>query len=252
MAANAPTETWRDVVAKAIRDLGGEASLKAINAKIEGHPKCETNPTWRDTIRRVVRQYKIFVPIDPKKPTGIYRLVELPKPAASLADKSPDREQGMLLALGGIFAYGTVAPKNDCKMRKFAGKPLSDYASLRSEQRVNASLKQFRLETIDATWLMEENDSFFPRYAFEVENNQNISAAIFRLLQIPSSIRTELFVVAPGESDEKRFKKLLQAAGVRKHADRFHYLPYNELSKLYACGTEFDLLRHRYHLEFHS
>ena len=246
------TLTWREIVERAIRELGGEASLAQINAKVAGHPKCATNPTWRDTIRRVVRQYKIFEPLDPKKRTGIYRLVELPKPASTFADKSPDREQGMLLALGAIFNYGTLAPKNDCNMRKFAGKPLSHYASLRSDERVIASIKQFRLQHIDAAWLAEEDDTFYPRYAFEVENNQNISAAILRLLALPTSIRTELFIVAPGESDEKRFKKHLRASGVRTHADRFHYLPYVDVVRLYESGTQFDPLRRRYGFEFHS
>jgi hypothetical protein len=249
---NAETLTWKDVVEQALRQLGGEASLAAINAKVEGHPKCATNPTWRDTIRRVVRQYKVFEPVEPKKRTGTYRLVELPKPPATSADKSPDREQGMLLALGGIFNYGTLAPSYDCSKRKFAGKPLSHYASLRSEERVNTSVRQFHLLHIDAAWLAEEGDLFYPRYAFEVENNQNISAAIIRLLEIPASLRTELFVVAPGKSDERRFKKHLEAAGVRSHADRFHYLPYDDVALLYESGTQFDLLRRRYGLEFLS
>lgn len=67
------SETWKDVVQQALRRLGGEASLAVINAEVAGHPKCATNPTWRDTIRRVVRQYKIFEPLDPSKRTGIYR-----------------------------------------------------------------------------------------------------------------------------------------------------------------------------------
>lgn len=246
------SETWKDVVEQALRRLGGEASLTAINTQVEGHPKCATNPTWRDTIRRVVRQYKIFQPLDPKKRTGIYRLVELPKPAATSADKSPDREQGMLLALGGIFNYGTVAPSYDCSKRKFAGKPLSHYASLRSDERITASVKHFRLQHIDAAWLAEEGELFYPQYAFEVENNQNIAAAIVRLLEIPSSLHTQLFVVAPGEPDEKRFKKHLEAAGVRAHADRFHYLPYADVRLLYESGTQFDPLRRRYGFEFLS
>ena len=52
--------TWKDVVAEALGELGGEAHLSDINAKIEGHPKTKTNPTWQDTIRRVVREYKIL------------------------------------------------------------------------------------------------------------------------------------------------------------------------------------------------
>ena len=192
----------------------------------------------------------IFQPLDPKKRTGIYRLADLPPAPSPTADKSPDREQAMLLSLGSIFNYGTVAPSYDCTKRKFAGKPLSHYASLRKEERVKDSLGKFRLEHIDAVWLAEENDLFFPHYAFEVENNQNIAAAIVRLLEIPESLNTQLFIVAPGEPDEKRFTRHLHAAGVRKQAKRFHYLPYADVAGLYRSGTEFDPLRRRYSFEF--
>jgi hypothetical protein len=67
--------TWKDVVADALRDLGGQAHLSEINEKVKGHPKTKTNPTWRDTIRRVVRQYRIFEPVPPER-SGVYRLVE--------------------------------------------------------------------------------------------------------------------------------------------------------------------------------
>jgi hypothetical protein len=58
--------------------LGSEASLTAVNTQVEGHPKCATNPTWLDTIRRVVRHYKIFQPLVPKKRIGICRPVTTP------------------------------------------------------------------------------------------------------------------------------------------------------------------------------
>jgi len=59
--------TWKDVVRDALLELGGEAHLSEINKKVEGHLKTKTNPTWQDTIRRMVRQYKIFELMPPFK-----------------------------------------------------------------------------------------------------------------------------------------------------------------------------------------
>lgn len=46
--------TWKDIVKDALLKLGGQGHLSEINKVVEGHPKTKTNPTWRDTIRRVV------------------------------------------------------------------------------------------------------------------------------------------------------------------------------------------------------
>jgi len=63
--------SWKDVVADALRQLGGQAHLSEINECVAGHPKTATNPTWRDTIRKVVRQYAIFQPVPPER-SGIF------------------------------------------------------------------------------------------------------------------------------------------------------------------------------------
>jgi hypothetical protein len=58
--------TWEDVVRNALSELGGQGHLSEINEIVERNPKAKTkianNPTWQATIRRVVRQYKIFEP----------------------------------------------------------------------------------------------------------------------------------------------------------------------------------------------
>ena len=64
------------MVIQALTELGGQAHLSEINAKLQGHPKTLTNPTWRDTIRRVVRQYATFEPVLPIR-SGVYKLINL-------------------------------------------------------------------------------------------------------------------------------------------------------------------------------
>ena len=52
--------TWKDVVKEALAEIGSSGQLDDIYSRIKGHPKTETNPTWRDTVRRTLQQYNIF------------------------------------------------------------------------------------------------------------------------------------------------------------------------------------------------
>ena len=129
------TLTWKDIVADALRELGGEAHLSEINAKVKSHPKTKKNPTWKDTIRRVVRQYKIFVPVPPER-SGVYRLVAMETPLprsqnldAADAEVNHGAAQGMLVALGNVYGYETFVPTHDQTIRKFQGKSVGDLVS---------------------------------------------------------------------------------------------------------------------------
>jgi len=88
--------TWKDVVRNALLKLGGQGHLSEINKIVEGHPKTKTNPTWQDTIRRVVRQYKIFVPVPPGR-SGVYKVVEeiSIKPEAQGFTEKPEIDHGI-------------------------------------------------------------------------------------------------------------------------------------------------------------
>ncbi len=39
--------TWKDVVREALTEIGSSGHLNDIYSQIEGHPKTETNPTYR-------------------------------------------------------------------------------------------------------------------------------------------------------------------------------------------------------------
>jgi len=118
--ANAPSETtWKEVVRDALQELGGQGHLNDINRLVKNHPKTKTNPTWKDTIRRVVRQYTIFEPILPAR-SGLYRLVEQP-----IVDAEPESlgkgtavDHGIAHAEGGsgesVGHLTRRTAKNDC------------------------------------------------------------------------------------------------------------------------------------------
>jgi hypothetical protein len=75
--------TWKQLVADALRELGGTASLKEITAKLKKDPRRPDTATWDATIRRVVRQYNIFEPLKTAKGKAGYRLVQIPIPSTS-------------------------------------------------------------------------------------------------------------------------------------------------------------------------
>jgi hypothetical protein len=142
--------TWKDVVKEALLEIGNSGHLDDIYSKINGHPKTETNPTWRDTVRRTLQQYSIFY--QEEKGSGIWYLRE-EKPLEEFDPKknpNPGHEdvQGMLLEPGKIYGYETWKGVNDAK-RKLMGGPLEEITKMdevyvkcieEGEQRITKSL----------------------------------------------------------------------------------------------------------------
>ena len=133
--------TWKDVVADALQQLGGEAHLRQIIALALAHPKAAGNHNVDAKVRQVVRSYKIFEPIDAG--SGNYRLLaplvlpivsapsaqqialDLTQPQViqpeaiqpeAIQPKTPttkeitDTIQGQLLYIGQVYGFHTYAP----------------------------------------------------------------------------------------------------------------------------------------------
>lgn len=169
--------TWKDVVKNALLELGGQGHLFEINRIAEGHPKTSKNPTWQDTIRRVVRQYKTFEPMPPER-SGIYKLVEevltIPE-AQSFAEESEINHgiaQGMLVTLGRLYGYETYAPPHDQSIRSFQGKPLRDFVSIKDCTDIFKGPNLSKIREIDSLWFDEDDYGLFPVYAFEIKKRQ--------------------------------------------------------------------------------
>jgi hypothetical protein len=239
--------TWKELVEHALQELGGEAHLKQINEVIAGSAKTLTNPTWRDTIRRVVRQYSVFQPVPPSR-SGIYRLVSLPdvqaRPEQMTGEEKIDHSiaQGMLLTLGRMYGYDTFAPINDQTARRFLGQPLSNLASIRDcTNFCDKSLP--RVRQIDAIWLGADNEGPYPIYAFEVEHTTGVRSGIDRLVEIPDRFKAQLFVVAPGQEEQNLFEKLSQQNRFRRFRDRLQFRRYADLSNLYNAAVNHNEIR---------
>lgn len=55
--------TWKDVVAAALKKLGGSASLSDIYSELRGHKKAESNHYPEAKIRQTLQAYNIFTPL---------------------------------------------------------------------------------------------------------------------------------------------------------------------------------------------
>lgn len=238
------TETWKDVVRQALEELGGEGHLKQINQKLKSHPKTKTNPTWRDTIRRVVRQYSIFEPVPPER-SGRYRLVQEvpveaePQSIGEAGSFNHEVVQGMLLALGRLYGYETFAPASDRKNKEFQGQRLADFATVTDcSEFCGRALR--RVSQIDAIWLNEDNEGPYPVYAFEVEHTTKVRSGMDRLVEIPDRYKASLFVIAPGEDERQLFDRFVVQNKFRRFRERMHFREYGQLDSLYNAAVKHD------------
>lgn len=235
--------TWKQLVADALQELGGEASLKDITAKLGKNPNRPQTATWNATIRRVVRQYKIFEPFKTLDGLAGYRLVDLPKPKPQ--QKSDDKDdphgvqQGMLLQLGQFCGYETFTNSTDKTIRKFGGQPIANYATVKNDNEALSALPMPKLRTADVIWMAEDSEGLYPRYAFEIENSTKVRSGLLRLLKIPERFNTRLFIVGEGDEEEKLYGHYLRESPFRQHAHRFQFFRYNDVASFYGCGSEF-------------
>ncbi len=238
-----PKLTWRDVVKGALLELGGQGHLSQINKIVERHPKTRTNPTWRDTIRRVVRQYKMFQPVGPQR-SGIYALVQeapVPLEPQSLAgEPTVDHgiAQGMLVTLGGVYGYETFAPARDQTIRRFQGRSLRDFVTVTDCSDIfSGSRNLSKIREIDVLWFNEDDDGLYPSYAFEVEETTGVKTGLDRLLKIPRRFSVKFYVIAPGDKEKALFDRYVGQTPVRGFSDRFTFKNFRDLEELYNSAV---------------
>ncbi len=230
--------TWKDVVRDALLKLGGQGHLSEIDKIVEGHPKTKTNPTWQDTIRRVVRQYKIFEPVLPER-SGIYKVIkEIPvKPEAQSLTEEPEIDhgiaQGMLVTLGTIYGYETYAPPHDQTIRIFQGKPLRNFVTVSDCTGIFKGPNLRKIREIDTLWFDEDDYGLFPVYAFEVEETTKVKSGLDRLLKIPRRFPARFFVIGPSTKEKDLFERYINQTPFRNFRERFLFKLYKELEELY-------------------
>ena len=230
--------TWKDVVRDALLELGGQGHLSEINSIIEGHPKTRTNPTWRDTIRRVVRQYKIFEPVPPER-SGVYKVVEevYVKPEVQGFTEKPEIDhgiaQGMLVAVGKIYGYETYIPPHDQTSRSFQNKPLRDFVTVADCTDIFRGPNLAKIREIDVLWFDEDDYGLFPVYAFEVEETTRVKSGLDRLLKIPRRFPARFYIIGPTEKEKELFDQYVNQTPFRDFKSKFLFRFYKDLEELY-------------------
>ncbi len=240
--------TWKEVVKDALVELGGQGHLSEINSVIDGHPKTRTNPTWQATIRRVVRQYKIFEPLG----EGVYKLLE-EKPLKTHSQRFTEESeinhgiaQGMLVTLGKIYGYETYAPPHDQTIRDFQGKPLREYVSVLDCTDIFEGPNLRKIREIDALWFDEDDYGLFPAYAFEVEESTRVKSGLDRLLKIPRRFPVRFYIIAPSEKEKGLFEQYVNQTPFREYRDRFFFRFYKELEEFYNSALVHNDLREQF------
>lgn len=242
-----PERTWKDVVVDALRQHGGEATLKEITEFALQDPKAKTNTTVREKVRQVVRAYSIFE--TPEERSGKYRLVseeETADLARQAATKRVTNEiQGKLLYIGRVNNYETFAPAEDRSKRRFGGEKLEHLVTVRdlSSQRRFSADELKAIGRIDVLWLRERDGELVPRFAFEVENSTRIIAGLNRLNTIPWWCQTRLVIVGEDEKQRRRYEGLLNDRTFKPYASRFEFKYFADVRKLFETSADFDRAR---------
>jgi hypothetical protein len=234
--------TWKQLVADTLKELGGEASLKEITAKLKDNPLRPKTATWNATVRRVVRQYKLFEPVKARNGLAGYRLINPPDLESHKQETTVDphgEQQGMLLRLGSMCGYETFTNSTDKTIRQFRGQPISTYATIRNDDATLRSLPLPRIRTSDVIWMAEDDEGLYPRYAFEIENSTKVRSGLLRLLKIPERFHTRLFIVGSGDEEERLFGRFMNESPFRQHAHRFQFHRYLDVAAFYESGVEF-------------
>ena len=134
--------------------------------------------------------------------------------------------------------YETFAPAADRSSREFQGRPLVDFVSVTDCTSFCRNPTLRRVSQIDAIWLAEDNEGPYPVYAFEVEHSTKVRSGVDRLVEIPERYAVQLFVVAPGEEEQKIFRFLIQQNRFGKFRNRLNFRDYAQLDSLYNAAVE--------------
>lgn len=241
------SRTWKEVVADALTQLGGEGHLNDITQIVQQDPKAATNKHVAEKVRQVVRSGTLFAPVNDG--SGLYRLVLSTPTFPSSISLPPlphvtDEIQGMLLTIGKLYGYSVFAPANDRTMRTFNGQPLSVITDIKPDlSEIVGQQKAAVVQQIDVLWFDEDEIDYYPAVGFEVENTTKVDTGLNRLAEIPRRFNTGLFIIGNDDKDRNRFNSLLTRNVYKPFQGRMQFATFDDVRHLYSVASAFHQAR---------
>ncbi len=173
--------------------------------------------------------------ISKEKPQPPTKRREVVVTARKIAVDSHEAAEYYLLELGKMLGY---SPYTVDQSKMYQSKSLGDVALLKEIPAFAGDREMATVKEIDVIWFNEDEN---PEYAFEVEHTTDIVHGLDRLIQL-QHLYVKFVIVAPDDRRSK-FESLLQRVQYRKLKDRFRFISYDDLARLFEAAVPFNELK---------
>lgn len=222
-----------EAIKKTIEENGGIATWGVIYNNIEKYyPSAKISGEWEAGIRgvlyREIKKGRNFKKVG----LGIFALKdykEEKKPEATEKIRMHSFIQGICIELGNFKGFQTYTPDQSVVFKD--GVRLFEITSLTKIPEFTYTKIIREVKRIDVIWFNKAG-FLFPQRAFEVVDSiGTLAKALNRNLQL-SNFNAEFFIVGP-EKHKSTFKQQIELAPYLHHQDRFKFIEYEKLIKLY-------------------
>ncbi|CUS98178.1 hypothetical protein [Candidatus Chrysopegis kryptomonas] len=237
-----------EVVIKVMEKNGGYATLGYLYENVlkfleESKIKWKTKTPFA-TIRRIVQDKRFFFRVKP----GLWALISykdnLPYEILALLEgkETPKEDsihsfyQGLLVQIGEIKGFKTYIPPQD-KNKKFNGRTLGEFASLKEILNFTYHKIIRRVKTIDVIWF---NERGFPSSAFEIDHTSDFKNSLLKFLEL-QDFNARFYIVSPKER-YKEFKSRIEASAFKPINSRIKFLTYDQVSRWHSKVYELMLI----------
>jgi hypothetical protein len=224
--------TQEQQVIETMRELGGYATFKRLNATVDFS-------TWKTktpeaSVRRIVQNSKRIFKIQP----GLWALEEYREEVLKIFDLkigNPQSEelfthsyfQGLLVEIGKLRHQTTYVPAQD-KNRLFIGQKLCELTDTTIIPKFTYENLLKRARTVDVIWFNERN---MPSAFYEVEHTTNIKNSLSKFYEL-QDFQAGFFIVAD-INRKKEFEDKLHVSMFSPIEERVEFLEYDKVANMY-------------------
>ncbi|MCX7924944.1 MAG: winged helix-turn-helix domain-containing protein [Fimbriimonadales bacterium] len=232
-------QTQADIVEQALKKLGGFATLSDLYEHVD--TKGWGTQTPHATIRRILQAdpQGRFFRIRPglwglrQRRQQILRALKIDERATNEEKQQFDHTyyQAILLELGKELDCLTAVASQD-KNRRFAGKKLSEIASIKKLPQFTYRDLVNTARSVDVIWFRRYGaDHLFPVSFFEVEHTTNFHRSLIKFAEF--GFLAAKFCIVASESRQEQFQRALGHEIFHVLRERVEFLSYEELEREY-------------------